>query len=112
MSLKKRLLLDAANDEEREERRFYTVGLVFSIVLTIASFASVMTGWLPRGVAIGVLIYLALAQIVVHLRIFLHIDLSTQKREDLQLLLFTILLLAIMAFGTLWILSDLHSRMT
>ncbi len=111
MSLKERLLLDAKNQEEKEERRFYTLGLVLSIVLTVASFGSVMTGLVPHSWAFPVLAILALAQIIVHLRIFLHIDLTRQKREDLQLLLFTVLLLGIMAFGTLWILADLQARM-
>ena len=97
--------------EEREERRFYTLGLVLSILLTVLSFGVIGSHLVPRGWAIPLLIILALAQILVHLRIFLHIDLSRQKREDLQVLLFTILLLAIMGLGTLWILADLASRM-
>ena len=53
----------------------------------------------------------ALVQIVVHMRFFLHVDLSRQKREDLQLILFTVLLLALMGGGTIWILTDLAARM-
>ncbi|SPJ26370.1 cytochrome o ubiquinol oxidase subunit IV [Palleronia abyssalis] len=99
------------SDEERAERRQYTLGLILSIVLTAASFGIVILDVLPRGWVIPAIIVLALAQIVVHLRIFLHIDLTRQKREDLQLLLFTLLLLGIMAFGTLWILANLADRM-
>ena len=97
--------------EERRERGFYTLGLALSVVLTVASFASVMTGILPSAWVIPALALLALAQIMVQLRYFLHIDLTRQKREDLQLLLFTVLLLAIMAFGTLWVMADLGDRM-
>ena len=53
----------------------------------------------------------ALVQIVVHLRYFLHIDLGKQKREDLQLILFSTFLLAIMAGGTIWIMANLQMRM-
>ncbi len=109
--MKQRFLLDSKNEEEREERRFYTLGLVLSVLLTVVAFGSVMVPVLPGGWAVPVLAVLALAQIVVHLRIFLHIDLTRQKREDLQLLLFTVLLLGIMAFGTLWVLADLEARM-
>lgn len=103
--------MSGSTEEERKERRFYGIGLIMSVVLTVLSFSTVMTGWFPRNWALPAIILLALAQILVHLRIFLHIDLSRQKREDLQLLLFTVLLLAIMAFGTLWVLSDLANRM-
>ncbi|PZX15723.1 cytochrome o ubiquinol oxidase operon protein cyoD [Palleronia aestuarii] len=106
-----KLMLTSKNEEERDERRYYGIGLILSVVLTVASFASVMTGLLPRPWIFPALVVLALSQIVVHLRIFLHIDLSRQKREDLQVLLFTLLLLGIMAFGTLWILRDLAHRM-
>jgi len=47
----------------------------------------------------------------VHLRFFLHIRLKGQPREDLHLILFTTLILALMGFGTIWLLWDLHARM-
>jgi hypothetical protein len=49
--------------------------------------------------------------IMVHFRFFLHIGFR-QKREDLQLLLFSALLLIIMVTGTLWIMASLAVRMT
>ncbi len=98
-------------EDERDERKTYTLGLVLSVGMTVLSFGMVMSQAVPRTVAIPAIIVLALAQIVVHLRIFLHINLSRQRREDLQLLLFTVLLLAIMALGTLWIMNDLSQRM-
>jgi cytochrome o ubiquinol oxidase operon protein cyoD len=52
-----------------------------------------------------------LAQVVVQFRYFLHINLSLQKREDLLLILFSVLLLAIMAGGTIWIMANLAHRM-
>ncbi|UMA64977.1 cytochrome o ubiquinol oxidase subunit IV [Roseivivax marinus] len=100
-----------SSPEERRERRFYSLGLGLSVLLSAASFGSVMTGVLPAGWIVPTLVVLALVQIVVQFRYFLHIDLTRQKREDLQLLLFTILLLAIMAFGTLWVMGDLSERM-
>ncbi len=104
-------MVRSVTGEESEERSFYSLGLVLSILLTVASFATVISGLVPRDWMIPGLIVLAIVQIVVHLRIFLHIDLSRQKREDLLMLLFTVLLLGIMAFGTLWIMSNLAVRM-
>ena len=54
----------------------------------------------------------ALLQIVVHMRNFLHLSFSSkQSREDLLLVLFSVSLLAIMAGGTWYIMSDLSERM-
>ena len=64
-----------------------------------------------QGLAIILITLCALAQLVVQLRYFLHLDLSEQKREDLHLVLFTVLLLGIMSIGTIWILGNLAIRM-
>ena len=95
----------------RDELRTYLTGFVLALVLTLGPFALVAWGGLGRGVALGVLGACALVQMAVHLRYFLHIDLSRQKREDLQLILFSALLLIIMAVGTIWIMGNLAVRM-
>ena len=96
--------------EYRREARVYLAGFGFALTLTVIPFGLVRWG-LMQGRALAVTIaLLAVAQIIVHLRFFLHIDLSRQKREDLQLILFTVLLLGIMALGTLWIMSNLSAR--
>ena len=95
----------------RRGARIYIAGFALALTLTLVPFALVHWALLEgRALALAIAA-LALAQIVVHLRFFLHIDLSKQKREDLQLILFTVLLLAIMALGTLWILGNLATRM-
>ncbi len=89
----------------------YIAGFVLAVLLTGAAFGLVYWSALPHAwlmIAVGAF---ALIQIAVHFRFFLHIDLSQQKREDLQLILFSALILAIMVGGTIWILGDLASRM-
>lgn len=91
--------------------RSYATGLVLALSLTAAAFALVAFPGAGRGVALWGIGALALVQIVVHFRCFLHIDLSEQKREDLQLILFSTLLLIMMGGGTLWIMFTLYGRM-
>ena len=50
-------------------------------------------------------------QLAVHLRFFLHIDLKRSARADLQLILFSSLIVALMVGGTLVVLFNLHGRM-
>ena len=64
-----------------------------------------------RSGVLAVIAVLVLVQVLVHLRYFLHIDFSRQKREDLQLILFSALILLLMAGGTLWVLANLAERM-
>ncbi len=54
---------------------------------------------------------LGLVQMLVHFRCFLHIDLRRSARPDLQLLLFSALIIALMVGGTLVVLFNLHGRM-
>ena len=97
--------------EARVERLSYLSGFGLAIVLTGIPFALVATGALGRTATLWAIGVAAFAQVVVHFRFFLHIDLSRQKREDLQLILFTALILLLMCGGTLWILFDLYGRM-
>ncbi|MCB1740818.1 MAG: hypothetical protein KDK91_10630 [Gammaproteobacteria bacterium] len=89
----------------------YTVGLILALMLTLMAFASVAWLGVSRQLALGLVAVLGVVQIVVHLRFFLHVDLSAQKREDLQLILFSALILGIMIAGTIWIMGSLHLRM-
>ncbi|QWC56723.1 cytochrome-c oxidase [Erythrobacter sp. 3-20A1M] len=98
-------------DDERRELRDSWLALAGAVVLTAASFALVVLLNLPRGWTLGGLALLALAQIAWHFRYFLHIDLDRSHRHDLQLILFTSLIIVMMVGGTLWILFDLHARM-
>lgn len=96
---------------EAAERRSYIVGFVLAFLLTGAAFALVWTQVVAGLAALAVLGMLALAQILVHFRCFLHIDLARSHRDDLKLILFTVLIVGMIIGGTIWILYDQHTRM-
>ena len=91
--------------------RTYLTGFVLAIALTAASFWVVLSGGLAARTTLTVIGILGLAQLLVHFRYFLHIDRSRQKREDLDLILFTTFVVVIIVLGTTWILGNLHDRM-
>jgi cytochrome o ubiquinol oxidase operon protein cyoD len=93
------------------ERRSYIWGLGLAIVLTAVAFGLAVFRVLSGGALLAAIGLLALVQIAVQFRLFLHIDLSRQKREDLQLILFTGLLVLLMVGGSLWIMASLDARM-
>ncbi len=100
-----------AKAASRPERRSYLVGFALALALTAVSFGLVAFEVMGRGASLIAIAVAAVAQIVVHLRFFLHLDLSASKREDLQLVLFATLLIGLMIGGSLWIMYDLHLRM-
>ena len=92
-------------------QRPYITGFVFALVLTGIPFGLVVADLLPRFTTLVVIAVLALVQVVVHLRYFLHLDLKSTPRENLLALAFAAVLICIMIGGSLWIMLDLNARM-
>ncbi len=103
------------NATERQEYhadlRSYVTGLCVAIVLTAIPFAAVAFGHYPARTDFLLIAACAIVQIPAHFRFFLHIDLSRSKRDDLQLILFSTLIVLLMVGGTIWILGSQMTRM-
>jgi len=98
-------------DAYRHDLRGYQTGFALAVILTIVPFALVATGTLSTMAALWVIGVLGLVQIAVHVRYFLHVDLSPEKREELSLMVFSASLLVVMIAGMLWILFNMNARM-
>ncbi len=93
------------------ELRNYLIGFVLALALTVIPFSLVAWSRLPKPAVLAAIGACGTVQILVHFRYFLHIDPGRQAREDLQLIIFSALLLAIMVGGTIWIMGNLALRM-
>lgn len=100
----------APSKEERRDFRSYAWGIALALLLTLVPFALVHWVGVPPVPLLIVIGALALLQMIVHFRFFLHVSFSEQ-REDLQLILFSTLVLIIMVGGTVWIMGSLALRM-
>ncbi len=89
----------------------YAVGFVLSLVLTAIAFGLVMTGALSHGALVFVILACAVAQIVVQLRYFLHLDRSEAMYWNLMSLLFTFFIIFLFVGGSIWIMYSMHDRM-
>ncbi|HUB47780.1 MAG TPA: cytochrome o ubiquinol oxidase subunit IV [Acetobacteraceae bacterium] len=98
-------------DAYRHDLRGYQMGFALAAILTIVPFALVAAGTLSMMAALWTIGVLGLVQICVHVRFFLHVDLSPEKREELYLMIFSGSLLAVMIAGMLWILFNMYTRM-
>ncbi len=101
----------ARPEAEQRARRRAVWGFALALILTLIAFALVHWHMGTRAVTFAAIAGLALLQMWVQLRFFLHLG-TAQKRVELRLLLFSALLLTIMLGGTLWIMASLALRMT
>ena len=89
----------------------YMIGFVLAVILTAVPFILVAFKLLSATTTLVVIAVLALIQVLVHLRYFLHLDFKDTPRENLVTLAFTAVLIVIMIGGSLWIMFDLNARM-
>lgn len=98
-------------NERRRETLTYLIGYALALVLTLGAFAAVKWPVAAGGTTIAIILGLALVQVVVQFRCFLHVSFARSAREDLLLVLFAALIVALMVSGTLVILFNLRARM-
>ena len=103
--------MSGAAEERKAALRSYAVGYAGSLALTAAAFAAVRWPSFASRTTFGIVLALGFVQMVVQFRCFLHIGLKRSSRHDLQLILFTALIIALMASGTLVLLFNLKGRM-
>src|SRR5262249_28666651 len=99
------------HEESTADFLSYTAGLVFAILLTIATFVVSQTTllWGP-GIPVG-LIVLAFAQIGVHLVFFLHMGSGPDHTNNVLALAFGLFVVFLVLTGSLWIMANLNSNM-
>lgn len=93
-------------------RRGYVIGFLLSAVLTAIPFWLVMTGALADVQATAITVVgLAFVQIIVHTYFFLHVNNKAEGGWTMMALLFTVVIVAIVIAGSLWIMFHLNSNM-
>lgn len=88
----------------------YAIGFIASLILTSISFFLVVEEVLSKNYLISTLVALALIQAVVQLLFFLHLGKEAKPRWETVIFFFMLLLLSIIALGTLWVMHDLNQR--
>ena len=101
-----------AKERTLSDVAIYTIGLALAVILTATSFwvANTSLLWAP-GVPLG-LVVLAIAQMGVHLVFFLHITTGPDNTNNVLALAFGVLIVIIVAAGSLWIMTNLNDSMT
>jgi cytochrome o ubiquinol oxidase subunit IV len=89
----------------------YITGFILSLLLTIGAYIAVTQHTAQGALLITIIIGLAIAQVLVQLFFFLHLGRETKPRWKLAVLLFMLMVLGILVFGSLWIMQNLDYNM-
>lgn len=89
----------------------YLVGFSVCLILTLSSFFLVYTKMLGERNLVYTIVSLALLQAIVQLRLFLHVGQEAKPRWETVVFCFMVLVLLIIALGSLWIMNDLNDRL-
>ncbi len=91
--------------------REYVIGLLLSIVLTGIPFALVMFDLAGETLSIVLILLCAVAQIMVQLVFFLHMNGSSEQGWNTLSAAFVTILVAILIVGSIWIMNHLDHNM-
>lgn len=89
----------------------YVIGLILSIVLTAIPFGLVMTGAAGEALSIILILLCAVAQVMVQLVFFLHMNASSEQFWNTTSGVFAVILVAILIVGSIWIMRHLNHNM-
>lgn len=89
----------------------YVTGLILSLVLTVIPFAAVMSGAFETGTTVLIVVAMAVAQILVQLVMFMHMNTHSDEGWNLTSFIFTLTILALVVGGSLWIMHHLQLNM-
>ncbi|MDF0542387.1 cytochrome o ubiquinol oxidase subunit IV [Sphingobium sp. H39-3-25] len=91
--------------------RDYVIGFVLSVILTAIPFWLVMARPIAIGPTMVIIVALAAVQMIVHVIYFLHMSGKAEGGWTVISMLFTIILVAIMLTGSLWVMYHLNTNM-
>jgi cytochrome o ubiquinol oxidase operon protein cyoD len=89
----------------------YVVGFILSILLTLLAYGTVTSHSFTAPVTITLIVFFAIVQLFVQLIFFLHLGAESRPRWRLVTLGFGVLVVAIVVFGSLWIMDNLNYNM-
>ncbi len=89
----------------------YLIGYVSAALLTTAAFILSANDWMTPASIIAAVSVLAVAQMLVHLIFFLHINTAPEQRTNILAFSATMLIILVVVVGSLWIMSHLRHNM-
>lgn len=90
----------------------YLIGFVFAVILTVIPFWLVMTGTLDKWATVWIIVIMAVVQIAVHLKFFLHLHMvDDEGKLNTMTFLFSALVMVLVVGLSVWIMYASNAMM-
>jgi cytochrome o ubiquinol oxidase operon protein cyoD len=89
----------------------YVIGFFIALLLSIMSYVIATTGTLDTVMTMGIILTLAVVQLIAQLIFFLHLDIKGRSVSRTATFAFTIAMMLVIVIGSLWIMRNLDYRM-
>lgn len=104
--------LNTHHDADHGSVKTYLIGFVLSVILTVIPFYAVMTGDFSKVTTLWTIVTLAIIQIWVHLKYFLHLNFVTEDGKASTLsFLFSALIIVMVVGLSVWIIYESNAMM-
>jgi cytochrome o ubiquinol oxidase subunit IV len=104
-------VIDEKFEASRKAIRSYIIGFVLSLLLTIIPYLIVTKHMLGEKSLLWAVTVFGVAQLLVQVLFFLHLPAKVKPYWDLIVFFFTLLIVAFLVVGTLWIMFHLNYNM-
>ncbi len=99
-------------EAEHGSVKSYLIGFLLSVVLTLIPFAMVISGDYSKTITIWTIVTMAIIQIWVHLKYFLHLNFVTEEGKASTLsFLFSALVIVMVVGLSVWIIYESNAMM-
>lgn len=92
-------------------RGSYVIGYVSAMLLTAAAFWLAKSPLLTPSSCMAAVVVLAVAQMLVHLIFFLHINTSPEQKTNIWAFVLTMVIITLIVVGSMWIMAHLSHNM-
>ena len=89
----------------------YIIGFILSIILTLIPYYIVTTHAMSVTLTYAMVLLFAVLQFIIQVVFFLHVSEGQDSKWNIMALVFTIVVLLILIFGSMWIMYNLDYNM-
>jgi len=99
------------HDSSHGTVKSYIVGFILSIILTVIPYWLVVSHIMSGDSLVFTVVIFAIAQLLVQLIFFLHLGTSPEQRNSTLSFIFTVIVVFLIAGGSLWVMWNLNYNM-